>query len=154
MKKQLALIYAVICLASMRFLQTMRSVNSIQNSNTASSDQQKDDNSFRFALCHKTLFGDIDLQRVIQWSRYHFDLGFDDIYIWYMPEMRNRTGFVQLESLPYVHMIENSIGRVKRYRNGYVRMERDTPGNQIDSEKWCLQDKASKHDWVLVGISV
>lgn len=36
-------------------------------------------NARPIALCHKTLFGDVDFSRIVYWAKYHHDLGFDDV---------------------------------------------------------------------------
>lgn len=63
--------------------------------------------------------------------------------------MRNKTGFSQLEALPFVTMLPNTVGKPRRYKDGYLRMDRDAPGSQSDCEKWCLQETAVHHEWVL-----
>jgi hypothetical protein len=107
-----------------------------------------DNNATRIAMCHKTLFGNIDLQGVTNWAKYHHDLGFDDIFIWYIPEMANHAGFDDLANLPYVTMLVNTVGKARR-SNGYLRMDRNSPGSQLEVEKWCLQEVAVDHDWVM-----
>lgn len=99
--------------------------------------------------CHKTLFGNVDMERIIHWAKYHYDLGFDDVFIWYIPEMQNHSGFSKLQQLPYVTLLPNTVGKPRRYPNGYLRMNRDAPGSQLDCEKWCLREAAVHHGWVL-----
>jgi hypothetical protein len=60
------------------------------------------------ALCHKTLFGDIDLWMVLDWVAYNRLLGFDRIFMSYVPSVMNLEGFEELNSLPYVTLFENT----------------------------------------------
>lgn len=109
------------------------------------------------ALCHKTIFGPIDLHRLAVWAAYHRLLGFDQIFLWYLPSMTNATGnspavggsWEELESLPFVKLLPNNFGEMKRYEDGYERIERGKRGDQIENERWCLRDYASKFDFVL-----
>jgi hypothetical protein len=77
------------------------------------------------AMCHKTLFGNIDLDRVALWAAYNRMLGFDRVYIWYHSDIKNSRGFDELESLPYVNMVENTQARIKRYPDGTIMTERE-----------------------------
>jgi hypothetical protein len=99
------------------------------------------------AICHKTLFGAVDLYRFIQWAAYNHMLGFDRIFAWYLPSIRNYEGFDLLASLPYVTMIENVEGVVREVRPGLEIVVGD--GDQLALEKTCLKGVAKDYDWVL-----
>ena len=40
--------------------------------------------NFTMAICHKSLFGTVELDRVQKWSQYHYDLGFDSVFIYHV----------------------------------------------------------------------
>ena len=140
-KRTLPIIALLVFLASSQFLRRLPSYLAPVTS--------REKNGLRFALCHKTLFGNIDLEPIAHWAKYHYDLGFDKVFIWYIPDMANRSGFAELESLDYVRMLVNTVGEPRRYKDGYLRMDRKKPGNQLDVEKWCLQVVAADYDFVL-----
>ena len=109
------------------------------------------------ALCHKTVFGSIDISVLVKWAAYNKLLGFDHIFIWYLPIMATEnttaTGgnWKELESLPYVTLVPNTEGRVKTYKaeRNYTRIERGRKGDQLSDMNQCLQDKAKDYDFVL-----
>jgi hypothetical protein len=109
------------------------------------------------ALCHKTIFGSIDISVLVKWAAYNKLLGFDHIFIWYLPIMATEnttaTGgnWNELESLPYVTLVPNTEGRLKTYKaeRNYTRIERGRKGDQLSDMSQCLQDKAKDYDFVL-----
>ena len=105
------------------------------------------------ALCHKTLFGDVDLSTVALWAKYNHLLGFDHIFIGYLPDVANLTGFQKLADLPYITMYKNTLGRLKRYPMGYLRIDRSRPGDQLWDIKECLSNFAKSYDWVFLADS-
>jgi hypothetical protein len=102
------------------------------------------------AMCHKTLFGPVNITHVINWAEYHHRLGVDVIYLWYMPEMVNAPGFENLRALNYVRLLENGIATIVTDKSGYTGIAESMPGNQFDNEDWCLQDVAKHHNWVMI----
>ena len=102
------------------------------------------------AICHKTIFGHVDLPHVTEWALYHRLLGFDHIYIWHVPDVATREHFAELAALPFVTMVPNTIGTMIHYERG-LRMDRGKPGNQLDDEKECLQKVAVDYDWVFLA---
>ena len=100
----------------------------------------------RAAVCHKTLFGNVQLDRVLKWVDFHHRLGFDHFFIWYMPEIRNATGFDILSRQPIVTMLENTQVRVEKLtdRDHVVVGEQD----QVYLEGVCLGQVAKDYDWV------
>jgi hypothetical protein len=105
------------------------------------------------ALCYKTLFGPVDIHKLTLWAAYYKLLGIDRIFMWYLPELVSEKSPVkgnwsELESLPYLTLLPNTVGRTKSY-NGYERVENGRPGDQWDAERWCLKDKAKDYDFVL-----
>lgn len=101
------------------------------------------------AVCHKTLFGDVNLHNIAQWAMYHYMLGFDRVFIGYIADVTNRTGFADLQATPYITMYENTLGQVKVYPDGYVRMKRPGPGDQNWDIRHCLQKVGKPYDWVM-----
>jgi hypothetical protein len=80
------------------------------------------------AVCHKSLFGDVDLWMVLDWVAYHRLLGFDRIFISYVSSVKGRPGFYELASLPYVTLKENKEARVSVINDrGYQRLMMDLP---------------------------
>jgi Glycosyltransferase family 92 len=96
------------------------------------------------AACYKTLFGTVNLHRVISWIVYHHMLGFDHFFIWYLPYIREYDGFDVLSSLPYVTLTENTKASQER-RNPQLVGELD----QRALEEVCLKDVARDYDWVM-----
>jgi len=127
-------------------------------------------NNITAAICHKSLFGDIDLWMVLDWVAYHRLLGFDRIFMSYLPEVRKLDGFDELESLPYVTLFENTEGTIKTINDkGYQRLGAptalnasqlaadgcivtgQTPTAQLLLESRCLDHDAKGFDWVLLA---
>jgi hypothetical protein len=75
------------------------------------------------AICFKTVFGDIDLGIVLQWAAYNRLLGVDHIFMWYRPEMVQKSRFTELQSLPYVTLTLNTKGKRKNYYNQWLTEE-------------------------------
>jgi hypothetical protein len=77
-----------------------------------------DDSNMTAAVCHKTIYGDISLEKVLSFVSYYRLLGFDRIFLWYEPEMRDgkRTSaqFKQLEALPYVTLTEIKVSEINK----------------------------------------
>ena len=107
-------------------------------------------NTISVAACHKTLFGAVQLDRVVYWAHYHHQLGMDHIYIWYLPEIADYPHFDELKSLPYVTLIPNeSQVQVKEVYKGYHRVVGDL--DQRETERLCLTEVAKDYDWVFFG---
>ena len=116
----------------------------------------KHESGMTVAMCHKTLFGKIDLTKIMKWAAFHRFLSVDHIYIWYLPSHVNETvpGFEELRDLPYVSLLPNDKAKlswygVKKYwelvgSNG----ERDGPGGQQSLEMECLR-LTSNFTWTL-----
>jgi hypothetical protein len=113
------------------------------------------------AICHKTIFGAVDLDILRRWCDYNHALGFDHIYIWYEASVTEYPGFLELRNLPYVTLIlnENVKAVVVRAKSTndfkYVRMVsrhagKHALGSQQQVEKQCLRMTDSLgYDWVL-----
>ena len=83
----------------------LRPTNQNQTTTTPSNMSNRN-NNITTAVCHKALFGSVDLDRVQKWATYHWDLGFDHIYIYHVPSVqRDQEGFQNLKALPYVTLI-------------------------------------------------
>lgn len=104
------------------------------------------------AMCHKALYGPVNMTRVIHWASYYYDLGFDRIFIWYIPDITTLPGFDELERLPFVTLVPNLTGKPKQYKNSY-QIDRGSPGNQLDDIQQCLTEIASGYDWVMMADS-
>ena len=115
---------------------------------TSAAGNREDNKHISVAMCHKTLFGDIDLRWVAVWAAYHRMLGFDHLYIWYLKSMEKLQGFDTLKALPFVTLVENTKAKVK-YGTFVVQLDPGIPGNQLDTEKECLQVVAKDYDWVM-----
>ena len=76
-----------------------------QNQTTTTPSKSSRNNNITTAVCHKALFGSVDLDRVQKWATYHWDLGFDHIYIYHVPSVQSEEGFQNLKALPYVTLI-------------------------------------------------
>ena len=107
------------------------------------------------AICHKTLFGEIDLWTVIDWAVYHRLLGFDKIVISYTADMIRREGFDLLQSLPFVNLILNVQGYQAVDRVGHFVDQNETVRknklSQQDMIVKCLTEDAKDYDWVLLS---
>jgi len=128
-------------------------------------------NNITAAICHKSLFGDIDLWMVLDWVAYHRLLGFDRIFMSYLPEVRELDGFDELESLPYVTLFQDNEASVaiinnEGYKtlgpslaqkntsnlNGYgCNIGKRSPVAQLHQEMKCLDEDAKDFDWVLLA---
>jgi hypothetical protein len=58
------------------------------------------------AVCHRTLHGNISMQKLFNFVSYYRLLGFDHIFFWYRPEIAHRPLFDKLKALPYVTLTE------------------------------------------------
>jgi hypothetical protein len=130
---------------------------------------RKDPHNITAALCHKSLFGNIDLWMVLDWVAYHRLLGFDHIFMSYIPQVRKLDGFAELASLPYVTLFEYKEGIVEVINDkGYEQLgtphallnTSDLPGEctkgveptaQLLQEARCLDQDAHSFDWVMLS---
>lgn len=98
------------------------------------------------ALCYKTLFGKVQLDRVAHWVRYHHLLGFDHIFMWYLPEIRNKKGFEELALLPYITLLENvNVHQIEGAPQLTGTMDQQAVGDL------CLRSVAASFDWVMTA---
>ena len=112
----------------------------------------EDNNQTKTLLCHKSLFGAIDLRLVRMWAAYYKLLGFDEVYIWHVPSILQLPGVDELARTPYITLVENARGRVKTYQDGYTRLVRGVPGDQHDDEKACIRvGRQRNFDWVMMA---
>jgi hypothetical protein len=103
------------------------------------------------ALCHKSLFGNLNLLRILDWVAYHRLLGFDRIFMSYLPSVEQLPGFALLQALPYVTLFENTNSTVV-FAEGLKNYKRLGGGvNQMDLEAKCLEQDAAGYDWVLLS---
>lgn len=123
--------------------------------------------AIKVAACHKTLFGNVDLISVLEWVVYNRLLGVDHFRIYYMDDIVNKTGFAELQALPYVQMELNteveviSIHRDNDFFKTYRRVgfkensqwkkwaKNKAAAAQRMTDKFCLQDMAGQFDWVM-----
>jgi hypothetical protein len=123
------------------------------------------------ALCHKSLFGNINLWMVLDWVAYHHLLGFDRIFMSYVPSIKLKDGFEELASLPYVTLFENTdgietiVGKEKYHRlgatgallNASYALKSDKDCNtdlnapHMMLEARCLDQDAHSFDWVMLS---
>lgn len=102
------------------------------------------------AACHKTLFGSVQIDRVIHWANYHHQLGVQHIFIWYLPDVASYQFFDDLRALPYVTLIPNDTPvEVKEVYPNYFRVVGDL--DQRKTETLCLTEVAKDYDWVFFG---
>jgi Glycosyltransferase family 92 len=102
------------------------------------------------AICHKTLFGaHMNLTMVDAWVDYNLRLGFDHVYVWFMPEMRNYTGFDALAANPRLTLIEN------RQAHEVPLDDKETvivgPLDQQAIERVCLKMTKRNYSWVMLA---
>jgi hypothetical protein len=130
---------------------------------------REDPHNITVGLCHKALFGDINLWMVLDWVSYHKLLGFDHIFMSYIPEVRHLDGFKELSSLPYITLFEFSEGEVQVINDkGYHRLKvspsllntttvqqlnisEHQPSAQLLLEARCLDQHAHAFDWVMLS---
>jgi Glycosyl transferase family 2 len=105
------------------------------------------------AVCHKTLFGNVDIWTVIDWAVYHYLLGFDRIFLTYTDDLVGRDGFEQLQRLPFVDFSRVHGYAAKIAPTTFVEPEEKRKGKfeQIDLMDKCLQNDAFEFDWVLLS---
>jgi hypothetical protein len=129
----------------------------------------KDPHNITAALCHKALFGDINLWMVLDWVAYHRLLGFDRIFMSYIPEVTKLDGFAELASLPYVTLFEYTEGTITVINDqGYKRLGTsstklnisdlpsecttgEVPTAQLLLEARCLDQDAHSFNWVMLS---
>lgn len=120
--------------------------NATTNSNTRDTGTAPPD--ITAAICHKTLFGSLNYTRIIEWTHYHHDLGFDRIFIGYLPELAAEPGFAALQAVPYVTLYENNLsGPPRKYHT--VRLVKHGPGSQDWDIEQCLSHYAKDFDWAI-----
>jgi hypothetical protein len=92
------------------------------------------------AICHRTLHGNISIQKIFNFVSYYRLLGFDHIFFWYRPDIAQIPLFDKLKALPYVTLTEYT----------------DTGGNRTDEhdgqlivEEACLSraEFAANYTW-------
>lgn len=104
--------------------------------------------TLKTAVCYKTLFGAVDLERFTQWVAYNHLLGFDHVFAWYLPGLRDYDGFDTLANLPYVTLLENKDDTILTEINpGYEILHGS--GDQRAVERLCLRETAKDYDWVM-----
>jgi hypothetical protein len=134
-------------------------------------------NNITAAICYKTLFGDVQLHHVMTWAAYHYLLGFDRVFLWYLPDtIPTYAHFDELSALPYVTLIPNLSGLQPKLIGTILDVDNDSdnitteenrtaprgrpyysmaghgnfeaPGAQKDLERTCLQHQyAGAYDW-------
>jgi hypothetical protein len=62
------------------------------------------------AICHRTLHGNINMQKVFSFVSSYRLLGFDHIFFWYRPHIALSPRFDELKALPYVTLTEYTGG--------------------------------------------
>jgi hypothetical protein len=58
------------------------------------------------AICHRTLHGNLNMDKVFSFVSYYRLLGFDHIFFWYRPGIAELPRFDELQALPYVTLTE------------------------------------------------
>jgi Glycosyltransferase family 92 len=91
------------------------------------------------AICHPTLHDEPDLERVLHFCFYYKKLGFDHLFLWYLPHIANLPLFHELSALPYVTMTM------------FNQTEQDPVYfGQGTVEKECMSVLARNYTWTLV----
>jgi Glycosyltransferase family 92 len=90
------------------------------------------------AVCHPTLHGEPDLERVLHFVAYYKKLGFDHIFLWYMPHIQKRPFFDQLRALSHVTLTKFDPRDSVYFGQGLVEHD-------------CLSGLARSYTWVLVA---
>jgi hypothetical protein len=62
------------------------------------------------AICHRTLHGNLNMEKIFSFVSYNRLIGFDHIFFWYRPDISQRPRFDELKALPYVTMTEYAGG--------------------------------------------
>jgi hypothetical protein len=122
------------------------------------------------AICHKSLFGNIDLWMVLDWVAYHRLLGFDRVFMTYVPSIKFKDGFEELNSLPFVTLTENKDGIETIVADNYHRL--GATGALLNAsyalksdkdcstalnaphmllEARCIDEDAHSFDWVMIS---
>ena len=97
------------------------------------------------AICHRALFGRANLTHVRVWAEYNYLLGFDHIFLWYLPPIRNYEGFDELAAVPYITMKQEHGGK----DNGNWRNVNEEHASQRRLILRCVRNEARGFDWVL-----
>ena len=96
------------------------------------------------AICYKTMFGKFDIERALKWVAYNRLLGFDHIFMWYLPGFEQMPLFDKLASLPFVTVTEYT----GKYQEG---SSRGSHYGQDSLVKQCLQNEAREYTWVYMA---
>jgi hypothetical protein len=62
------------------------------------------------AICHRTLYGNLNIEKVFSFVSYYRLLGFDHIFFWHRPAIAQRPRFNELKALPYVTLTQYAGG--------------------------------------------
>lgn len=101
--------------------------------------ESNESSNLTVALCHRTLFGNISMQKLRDWAAYHRRLGFDHVYLWYRPDVAMLPRWDDLiESQK--EWITTSEYRGSGAKHGQARTELE-----------CLHSTAKHYDWVLIA---
>jgi hypothetical protein len=73
------------------------------------------------AVCHRTLHGNLTMDKVFRFVSYYRLLGFDHIFFWYRPHIALIPRFDELKALPYVTLTKYTGGGV---HDGQKEVER------------------------------
>jgi hypothetical protein len=91
------------------------------------------------AICHPTLHDEPDLERVLHFCSYYKKLGFDHLFLWYLPHIAVQPMFNELAALPYVTLtLFDPTGQDAVYFG------------QGTVEKQCMSELARNYTWTLV----
>lgn len=107
------------------------------------------------AVCHKSLFGTIDLYSVIEWAVYHRLLGFDHIFMTYLKGVEKLRGFDELQALPFLTLNLNPDGEdiILTERSYLGKPGYHSLAGKCDQRclvQRCLQQDARDYDWLLL----
>jgi hypothetical protein len=95
------------------------------------------------AVCHPTLHGRPDLQRVIHWATYYRAIGFDHLFLWHNPDVQELPHFDELAALPFV-TLDVANDTVESYY-GQHRVERECFTFLARNYTWALAVDADEY---------
>ncbi|KAL7559556.1 hypothetical protein ACA910_009957 [Epithemia clementina (nom. ined.)] len=104
----------------------------------------------RMAVCHPTIHGNLSsLEQFLIFVSYYRLLGFDHVFLWYLPHIAHVPGFDPLASLPYVTLTEYHHSDYDYYHGQYVAMQECLNNTQFARlYDWALMVDADEFLWL------
>ena len=110
--------------------------------------QSESTRTFRMAVCHPTIHSETtrgnltSMEKFLVFVSYYRLLGFDHIFLWYLPGIQYIDGFDTLQALPYVTITEHDPS---------LSQQKETYFGQGKVMAACLREEqyAHSYDWVL-----